>query len=317
MQELALHIEYLLKSHDCVIVPGFGAFLASRRPAVYSPERIVPSSVEVFFNPAVCNDDGLLASSFARRSRLPFEEARLRLAEETESLRSVISSFGEATIGRVGVLRSGEEGTMTFHPRNAGHIAESLGMPVISLDRLGGDMAVTGKKETDGDSLNRKFNPDRNYYIAVNKIFARTAACFAAVAAVALSLWFGSQTIQNEQQYASVVPVSVCENPRRTVRVDKRPTTAVAEPEAAVKADSSSTANTDRYFLIVATFRTQSEADKFMTQRNDTRLHSVASGKMVRVAAASSPTRDDLKALMRSDRFKADYADSWIWESPE
>lgn len=314
MQELALHIEYLLKSHDCVIVPGFGAFLASRRPAVYSPERVMPSSVEVFFNPAVCNDDGLLASSFARRNRLPFEEARLRLAEETESLRSVISSFGEATIGRVGVLKSGEEGTMTFHPRNAGHIAESLGMPVISLNRIGGDM-VTEEKEAGEESLNREFNPDRNYYIAVNKIFARAAACFAVVAAVALSLWFGGQTIQNEQQYASVVPVSVCDKPRSAVKAERKQTVVAAEPEAVVQKDSA--AMVDRYFLIVASFRTQSEADRFVAQKNDARLRSVASGRMVRVAAASSPTRDNLKALMRSDRFKADYADSWIWEAPE
>ena len=48
MQELALHIEYLLKRHDCVIVPGFGAFLASRRRAAYSPESVLPSSVEFF-----------------------------------------------------------------------------------------------------------------------------------------------------------------------------------------------------------------------------------------------------------------------------
>ena len=114
MQELALHIEYLLKRHDCVIVPGFGAFLASRRRAAYSPESVLPSSVEFFFNSAVCNDDGLLASSFARRNRLSFEEAKVVLAEESESLRAAIDSYGEATIGRVGVLRRGEEGTITL-----------------------------------------------------------------------------------------------------------------------------------------------------------------------------------------------------------
>ena len=158
MQELALH--------DCVIVPGFGAFLASRRRAAYSPESVLPSSVEFFFNSAVCNDDGLLASSFARRNRLSFEEARLVLAEESESLRMAIDSYGEATIGRVGVLRRGEEGTITFHPlRSAQAYAEAIGMPPIRLAGITSDDETKKQEGEKSGKTARKFRTDRSFTV--------------------------------------------------------------------------------------------------------------------------------------------------------
>ena len=321
MQELALHIEYLLKRHDCVIVPGFGAFLASRRRAAYSPEGVLPSSVEFFFNSAVCNDDGLLASSFARRNRLSFEEARLVLAEESESLRTAIDSYGEATIGRVGVLRRGEEGTITFHPlRSAQAYAEAIGMPPIRLAGITSDDETKKQEGEKSGKTARKFRTDRNYYIAINKVFARTAVCFALVAAVSLSLMLGRQTIQNEQQYASIVPVAV-KAPQTTVSPKETKKASATRPEPAVRtktiSETDHQADTDRFFLIVATFRTQTEADRFISHNNDSRLHSVASGKMVRVAAAASSVREDLQAMMRDKDFRADYSDCWIWEKPQ
>lgn len=269
MQELALHIEYLLKRHDCVIVPGFGAFLASRRRAAYSPESVLPSSVEFFFNSAVCNDDGLLASSFARRNRLSFEEAKVVLAEESESLRAAIDSYGEATIGRVGVLRRGEEGTITFHPlRSAQTYAEAIGMPPIRLSGITSDDETKKQEREKSGKTTRKFRTDRNYYIAINKVFARTAICFTLVAAVSLSLLLGRQTIQNEQQYASIVPVTV-KAPQTAVSPKETKKASATRTEPAVRtktiSETDHQADADRFFLIVATFRTQSEADRFIS----------------------------------------------------
>ena len=33
MERLSIHIEYLLLRHDCVVVPGFGAFINARSEA--------------------------------------------------------------------------------------------------------------------------------------------------------------------------------------------------------------------------------------------------------------------------------------------
>ncbi len=193
-------------------------------------------------------------------------------------------------------------------------------MPPIRLAGITSDDETKKQEGEKSGKTARKFRTDRNYYIAINKVFARTAVCFALVAAVSLSLMLGRQTIQNEQQYASIVPVAV-KAPQTAVSPKETKKASATRPEPAVRtktiSETDHQAATDRFFLIVATFRTQTEADRFISHNNDSRLHSVASGKMVRVAAAASSVREDLQAMMRNKDFRADYSDCWIWEKPQ
>lgn len=78
MERLSIHIEYLLLRHDCVVVPGFGAFINARSEARVDSEsgQVYPMMREVRFNSALVHDDGLLAGSFARKYRVPFAEGR-------------------------------------------------------------------------------------------------------------------------------------------------------------------------------------------------------------------------------------------------
>ena len=75
MYNLSLHIEYLLLHHDCVVVPGLGAFINVRHAAYFDAVTRVwhPMTREVRFNGALTHDDGLLSSSYARKegSRSP------------------------------------------------------------------------------------------------------------------------------------------------------------------------------------------------------------------------------------------------------
>ena len=312
MHELTLHIEYLLKRHDCVIVPGFGAFLADRVGAVYDGDTVSPASVEIRFNAAVCNDDGLVASSFARRLRIPYEEAKIRLLKSVEMLNASIESQGEITVGRLGTIIKGEENTLQFRPfGTAASRAEMLGMPPLRFPDMGSKQA----KRKDGmNRSDRQFHTDRNYYIPVNKTFVRLAACVALVMAVALSLWTGSQSLQNDRQYASVVPIApVGESIRKATAPADEPKRNLAEEPAVAEEN---TAEPERYHLIVATFRSISEADNFIKSHDDPALTAVSSGKMVRVSAASSSDREALVEKMRSTEFRSSNSDIWNWERP-
>ena len=105
MERLSIHIEYLLLRHDCVVVPGFGAFINARSEARVDSEsgQVYPMMREVRFNSALVHDDGLLAGSFARKYRVPFAEGREMLRKSIESLRRTMASDGEVTIGRLGI----------------------------------------------------------------------------------------------------------------------------------------------------------------------------------------------------------------------
>jgi hypothetical protein len=62
MYSITRHIEYLVSRHDCVVVPGWGAFIAQYEPARIDAESglIVPPSRAISFNQSVMHNDGLL-----------------------------------------------------------------------------------------------------------------------------------------------------------------------------------------------------------------------------------------------------------------
>ena len=66
------HIEYLISDHDCVVVPGLGAFIAQYIHAEIDLERgvILPPRRVLSFNAAVCHNDGVLAGSERLRQTL-------------------------------------------------------------------------------------------------------------------------------------------------------------------------------------------------------------------------------------------------------
>ena len=93
MDNLSLHIEYLLLRNEYVVIPGFGSFLNVWHPARYDEATGLyhPIEREVRFNSALTHDDGLLASSFSRKYQVNFQEGRELLRHEISSLRDALA----------------------------------------------------------------------------------------------------------------------------------------------------------------------------------------------------------------------------------
>ena len=89
MTNISQHIEFLLRRHDCVILPTIGAFIASYKAAHINNEWgiITPPKREIYFNASINNNDGLLANSIARKNRISFEAANRLLLQEIEKIR--------------------------------------------------------------------------------------------------------------------------------------------------------------------------------------------------------------------------------------
>lgn len=76
MDEISLHIEYLLHKHDCVIVPGLGGFVIN----IFDVERngiwgLDAPNCELIFNNKLTYNDGLLAESLMRTEEISYEAA--------------------------------------------------------------------------------------------------------------------------------------------------------------------------------------------------------------------------------------------------
>lgn len=149
MENLSLHIIYLLSRHDCVILPGVGAFIVTRRNARYNETagRWLPPTRHISFNAAVRNDDGLLAHSFRRRLNIDFEQARKELELTlTELLRSLRD--GEPFhLGKIGTLHMEDTSRFIFTAgESPGRREGQLGLHAFSIRPV--DRKTTGDTAT-------------------------------------------------------------------------------------------------------------------------------------------------------------------------
>ena len=118
MEKLVQNISRLIAQHNCVILPGVGAFLAHRVPAYYNAAEKVfmPPHRELGFNPQVTMDDALLLSEYMNDGLLSFEEAERCLRNDIDALRSRLSDNGVVCIGDLGTFEMNIEGKISFTP---------------------------------------------------------------------------------------------------------------------------------------------------------------------------------------------------------
>lgn len=323
MERLALHIEYLLLRHDCVVVPGFGAFINVYHSALEDSKThsFQPMTTEVRFNSALKHNDGMLATSYARRERVSYAEGREMVRVAVSDLLDTLALEGEVSIGRIGRIRTDKSGNLTFYPLLTPHrLSAALGYlpvkchaPAIEVAPAAAVTATeTVTAEPAVENPIKKFDTDRNYYIPINKMFARMAASFAVVAVLCLSLILPFTRDYHEDQ-ASVVPVkaitTAVTKASQQIQAVEQPAPA-AEPKVHEAAPLPKT-----WHLVVGTFRSQNEADNFISSKNDSpyELHTVASKRMVRVVAISATDKETLLPELNSPEFQSAFPQAWIF----
>ena len=122
MRNLAKHIELLLRDNDCVILPGFGGFIAHAVPAYYVSEEHLyyPPSRSISFNTSITMNDGLLAQSYMRSYNVDYAQSVYLIDVAIEKLRDTLDEEGSVTIPRIGTIKQDIHQTVQFVAEPAG-----------------------------------------------------------------------------------------------------------------------------------------------------------------------------------------------------
>lgn len=312
MTPLLLHIEYLLRSHDCVIVPSLGAFIASRRPACFNRQAavILPPCTEVMFNASITNNDGLIANSIARRMGMPYPQALAQLDAWVAELTAQLHSERQVSLGSLGSLSLGDDDNIVFTPSAESRItAEHSGLAAITLN--------SGKpeEETASGTQSVQLRSDKYYYIRIHKTFARVAAMFVIVFTMGLLfITPSSVTDAPRQDCASVLPMAVDHGKK-----------AEAKPAATVPAKAKAAATTEaskaepeaeQYHLVVGTFTDADEAARFVQRHSGSgyELRTISGTRYIRVTAARSADKKAVVDLLQSEDIKGAFPGAWVWK---
>lgn len=126
--ELSRHIEILLLDNDCVIVPGFGGFMAHYVSAVYDQAdgSFLPPKRTVGFNPKLTINDSLLTQSYVEAYDISYPDACKRIEEEVRELKGHLENEGFYELTDIGTLRVNSDGNYEFSPCEAGILTPSL-----------------------------------------------------------------------------------------------------------------------------------------------------------------------------------------------
>lgn len=202
--ELAKHIENLLLENDCVIIPGFGGFIAQYVPARRVEEENVfyPPYRTVGFNPRLNLNDGLLVQSYMQVHDLNFPEASRWVDDAVAELNEQLSENGEVVIHGVGKLVLNIENAVAFYPDEDGISSSSL-YGLSSFEMFG-----LSEEVSEAASFPKPSETKSKHNTLVIHINRRWLNYTAAVAATVLLFFFLSVPVENTyiepENYASL-----------------------------------------------------------------------------------------------------------------
>ncbi len=104
--KISTHIFELLCEHDCVIIPGFGAFVTRNISAKISSDglRIFPPNKEISFNKSLVKNDGLLINSISSKEHLNYRVAEERVINWVKRTNKKIKKYKYFEIKNIGSI---------------------------------------------------------------------------------------------------------------------------------------------------------------------------------------------------------------------
>jgi hypothetical protein len=149
--ELANLIPDLLYKHNCVILPGFGGFIANFKASEHQEERFLvsPARKIIAFNQSLVENDGLLISALAKSKKISYAEAENELVAYIGFIQSRLDKYKNFEFKNVGTFYLNSEKNLLFVPyQGLNFLQKSFGLPDVKVKPLFDELPVRTPKGT-------------------------------------------------------------------------------------------------------------------------------------------------------------------------
>lgn len=310
------HISELLYRYNCVVVPGFGAFLTQARSAVIHErtDTLYPPTKTVSFNQQLVSNDGLLVSHAAEARKTTYEDMLRQIEEEVRDWKRLLRKGERLKLAEIGEVWAGAEGKIQFQPSGkTNYLTASYGMSPfvaapVTREVLKEEVAALEEKTP------LAFTPERRETVA-----ARPYLKYAAVVLLALTTGFAGfrfykadqnnrhlareaaqQQVSKRIQEATFFDTDPLELPTITLKTSKKTFTATTGQKI--------------HHIIAGAFRYKSNADKKIGQLKKMGFHPSYLGTNpfgLHMVAYDSFT-DAEEALQNLRNIKRTQKDAWL-----
>lgn len=193
---VAHYVSELLFRHDCVVVPGFGAFVCTYAPARVHPAQhtFTPPSKQIVFNKHLQQNDGLLAQTIATGTSCDFETAMAGITKYVEEVNGRLKGGSKVELHNLGTLSLDPERNISFEPfPEINYLIDSFGlasfqsMPIIREETAEKRKPVERVDRTVAEETRKTPVPRR---VRTRRVLITSAIVLPVLAA---AFWFTSQ----------------------------------------------------------------------------------------------------------------------------
>ena len=346
--ELERHIEILLLSNDCVIVPGLGGFMAHHVGARYDEANgvFLPPLRTLGFNPQLKLNDSLLAQSYVECYDMSYPEALRRIEDEVTELRQHLDNEGRYELNGLGVLRLNDDGRLEFEPCEAGILTPSLyglssfEMAPLMPRRKGQGRTRTVALPTDAGTNallrqqlvgeDEEDEADGEQAITIRMSWVRNAVAIAAavVAFFVMTIPVGNSVVQPDRLVSrTALSIVTRDTGAKVARIDRKAVGQaiaghdsvsrrhVAEKATAATGPVKPEPPREGYTIVLASQVTRRNASDFVDRLHragvgDARVY--VNNNIVRVVCGSYPSQGAAYAGMNSMRRSGLVDDAWV-----
>ncbi len=293
-----------MSSHDCVIIPNFGAFIAEYcAPEVEEDKSTLPRK-DILFNRSLTRNDGLLINALIEEKGIGYDAAKMEIEQYVLQIKSSLHDGEAIVIDDIGEMSLDESGFIRFvENEHNSCLLDAYGLPPVRLKKI-------FRKKPQETASDKEEVSDQKHRVLLRVATAAAVVAFILIFATPL-------TDRTHSDYASLgfdsyVPHVVAED---SVVSDSSSTVY----SQVAKNDSVITPQLPHayYHIIIASLPTESLADKYIQSfkyKNDFDTLSVIRGAgRCRISLAHFETKDDAVAFVKTLRSeKPDLSDSWV-----
>jgi len=320
-RDISGYIRELLFGHDCVIIPGFGAFIGN-----YFPSRIdrregmfYPPSRKVTFNRHLTGNDGLLIGHISSHLGVGYGESRDMVIEWAEGLRRKILAGNPISLEHLGTFSLNSEGAIIFDPDlSVNYLLTSYGLTAYHRHPVSG---FDVRKRV----LERRHEQPVSQP-SVRRLLLRAAVIIPVLVALAL-VPFNDHIFKGRVDESTMNPLASAELEYNRRQIDAAVNIVEASDRVADEQASATTheevptqlpevVHEYRYLVIIGSFQGEENAltmvEKLRRRGLDPEVAGGPDG-FLRVSAESFDNIDDAKTSLA--KLRSDFPGAWVYRS--
>lgn len=153
------YTEFLLASHNCVIIPDLGAFIINNESSELSDEGILIPTYSLIFNQDLKHNDGLLSSFIQQQENISYQTSCKKIKQAVLNIKSLLQKGSEIECLNLGKLSLNENSTILFVANSKYIYPSNWGLQPVYLKRV--IDIETEEKNNTKVRANKKYNIGR------------------------------------------------------------------------------------------------------------------------------------------------------------